>query len=205
MLHVHLGLFGRFRAHRVPAPSPSPGTRLAIRSATAAVYLAGPTICELVDPGEEEAIHARLGPDPLATPDASAEFVSALSGRRLSIAAALLDQSIVAGIGNVYRAELLFLCGIHPETPAGALGESLSSELWSLAARELREGERLGRIVTVDPSEQGAANRRALPRGKRLYVYKRGGQPCRRCETEIEALDVGQRRTWFCPSCQQAA
>jgi len=200
-LHVHLGLFGKFRTHRGPAPLPTEGTRVAMRSAEATLYLSGPTVCELMDPDSEDLLRARLGPDPLAGHD-PAPFLRALGRRRIPVAAALLDQSVVAGIGNVYRAEFLFLAGIHPATPAREIGRERARELWELAVEHLRRGERSGRIVTVDPAEAGTRRRSDLRRDERLYVYHRHGEPCRRCGTEIVSGEAGARRVWWCPGCQ---
>ena len=201
ILHVHLGLFGKYRTYGEEPPPPTPNTRLVLDGA-ASVYLSGPTICELTDPISVETLRARLGPDPLdrtADPD---RFVAAMARRRVPVGAALLDQRAIAGIGNVYRAELLFLAGIHPNRPANSLDNGELGELWKLAVELMRIGERLGRIVTVDPAEIGAAGPGRVPRGTRLYVYKRKGQECRRCGTLVERWELGGRSIWACPSCQ---
>ncbi|MBT8214737.1 MAG: Fpg/Nei family DNA glycosylase [Acidimicrobiia bacterium] len=207
-LHVHLGLFGRFRTHRVTVPEPSDGTRLAMVGDEATVYLSGPTACELIGPDEEVTIRERLGPDPLAAGvngDGLAQLRHNLSRRRIPIGAALLNQSVVAGVGNVYRAEVLFLAGIHPATPANEVTPDEVRTIWELTRQQLRRGERAGRIVTVDPHEVGARSRRDLSRDERLYVYKRNGEPCRRCGVAITADDMANRTIWWCPSCQDGA
>jgi formamidopyrimidine-DNA glycosylase len=202
-LHVHLGLFGKFRTHRGTPPPPTDGTRLAMASDAVTVYLAGPTDCSLVDPAEEDAIRSRLGPDPLREGARGAEsFASRLARRSIPICEALLDQKVVAGVGNVYRAEVLFLEGIHPDVPAGDLDGDRAVRLWERMTAELRRGARSGRIVTVDPAEAGARRRSDLARDERLYVYGRAGLPCRRCGTEIAAWTPRTRTVWACPSCQ---
>jgi DNA-formamidopyrimidine glycosylase len=203
-LHVHLGLFGKFRTHRADPPPPTEGTRLAMAGDGVVVYLAGPTICEFIDPMAEDALRARLGPDPLANGREPGAFVEALSRRRIPIGAALLDQKVVAGIGNVYRAELLFLAGIDPARPANQLTAEEATGLWSLAVDELRAGVRSGRIVTVVPAEVGARRRSEIPRDRRLYVYKRTGEPCRRCRTPVAIREMAARSIWSCPRCQPA-
>lgn len=204
VLHIHLGLFGRFRTHRTqPYPEPSPNARLTMIG-DSAVHLSGPTVCEVVTPDEADEIRMRLGPDPL-DPNADPErFSAALDRRTVPIAAALLDQNAIAGIGNVYRAELLFLTGIHPDRPARETTEDERAGLWGLAVDLLAIGERLGRIVTIDLDEVGAGTAREVPRGDRLYVYHRDGDPCRRCGTEITTWDLRGRRVWACPRCQPA-
>jgi DNA-formamidopyrimidine glycosylase len=201
-IHVHLGLVGKFRSFRSPAPDPSPATRLALRNDDAVAYLTGPMKCELVDAAATESIVGHLGPDPLVAGTRVTSFAAALASDDRPIGAALLDQSVVAGVGNVYRAEVLFLCGIHPETPASSLGEEEVKELWNVIRSELRNGVDDGRIVTVRPREVGAARRRDLPKQLRVYTYKRDRRPCRRCGTEIASAEMAGRRTWWCPGCQ---
>jgi len=203
ILHIHLGLFGRFRGFRGDGPPPTEGTRLAWTDGESTLYLAGATIVELIDPEDEERIRGRIGPDPLARRgDDLDRLAASLSRRSISIGAALLDQKVVAGIGNVYRAELLFLVGIDPRRPAQELSESDVERLWDETTRQLRLGEKAGRIITVDPADVGAKSRRSLDRSERLYAYKRDGEPCRRCETLILSSEMGGRSIWWCPACQ---
>lgn len=203
VLHVHLGLFGKFRVRRRPAPEPSPNARLVLENDTDHLHLAGPTACDLVTPDDEDTIRARLGPDPILAPaDGADRLAERLRRRSISIGAALLDQKVVAGIGNVYRSELLFLAGIHPLTVARTLPEPAVADVWHRSVAALTDGERMGRIVTVIPGEMGAQSARELARGDRLYVYKRAGDPCRRCDDEIVAADADGRNVWWCPTCQ---
>jgi endonuclease VIII len=203
VLHVHLGLFGRFQTHVGDAPDPSDGTRLAVAASDATLHLSGPTVCELVDEPVVAGIVARLGPDPLrAEPDAPQRVLAALSRRSVPVGAALLDQAVIAGIGNVYRSELLFLTGIDPRRPARRLSESEVARLWAEAVRLLRAGERSGRIVTVDPSDVGVARRRDVPGSERLCVYGRDGLACRCCGSPVHSVEIGGRRAWWCPNCQ---
>jgi endonuclease-8 len=201
-LHVHLGLFGKFKTFTADPPPPTDGTRLAMTTDEATVYLAGPTACELIDPDEEANLRNRLGPDPLDRAARADVFIANLSRRRVPIGAALLDQKVIAGVGNVYRAELLFLLGVPPHTPAGAIETDTAEALWNRIVTELRRGEKSGRIVTTDPAEFGAARDRDLLRDERLYVYKRDGLPCRRCGTEVRITEMANRSMWWCPSCQ---
>ncbi|MGB5188123.1 MAG: DNA-formamidopyrimidine glycosylase family protein [Acidimicrobiia bacterium] len=205
-LHVHLGLFGKFRLHRgQPPPAPTPHTRPTRTGDEVAVYLAGPTVCELVDPAEEEAIRRRLGPDPLRTGSGAvklAQFTANLSRRRIPIGAALLDQRVIAGLGNIYRAEALFRTGIDPQLPADRLTADAASRLWTESATLLRQGRRDGRIITVDLADVGARRRSDLERTERLYVYKRTGEPCRRCGTPLSMTEMANRSIWWCSSCQ---
>jgi len=210
-LHIHLGLVGKFptydlSTHGGSTPPATPGTRLVLANDRAVAHLAGPMSCRLIDPSEMDQIIAALGPDPLRTRRRNdvPDFIAALSRRRIPIGAALLDQAVLAGIGNVYRAELLFLAGIHPARPAADVGPDAAAQLWDLAVGELRVGVRMGRIVTVRPEDLGARRRSQLGDDERLYVYHRQGLPCRRCGTEIAMGDIGARSIWWCPRCQAA-
>jgi endonuclease VIII len=127
---------------------------------------------------------------------------AALQRRRIAIGAALLDQSVVAGIGNVFRAEALFLAGVHPDRPARDVTRGEFEALWRILRVQLRAGERSGRIVTVIPAEVGAPNRANVPDAERVYVYRRTGQPCRRCGTPVTSWPLGGRSISACPACQ---
>jgi formamidopyrimidine-DNA glycosylase len=120
------------------------------------------------------------------------------------IGAALLDQSVICGIGNVYRAEILFRLGINPHIESRDVRGSDVERIWNESVAQLRRGEKSGRIVTTDPADVGRRRRSDIARGERTYVYKRSGQPCRRCETPIERADMKGRKIWWCPSCQAA-
>lgn len=205
VLHVHLGLFGRFRVFGEDPPPPTDGTRLAWTAESGTLYLAGATIVELVDPDAQIRVLDRLGPDPLKpSPDSLDRFGSALSRRTVPIGSALLDQKAIAGLGNVYRAELLFLAGIDPFRPANTITEEEVERLWDLARTQLKLGERSGRIITVDPADVGVKRRSDIKRG-RLYVYKRDGRACRRCGTAIQSGEMGGRSMWWCPECQDVS
>jgi formamidopyrimidine-DNA glycosylase len=200
ILHVHLGLFGRFRQYGEEPRPPTAGTRLVLSTGAAQLQLAGPSVCELIAPVARAVLRARLGPDPLRDDDPASAF-SALSGRRAAIGQVLLDQSVIAGVGNVYRAELLFLLGIHPDRPARDIDATTLRELWRVLRRLLRDGERRGRIITVQPRDRSRPPSR-LQRDERLYVYRRAGLPCRRCSTPVLTWELGARPVYACPRCQ---
>ena len=224
ILHVHLGLYGGFRifgtvrgeqgpirGEQEPidaqqpyaeVPPPTPGTRLQLGTSEVTIRLAGPTACELLDPDGEARIRARLGPDPLRR-DADGEAVAAALRRRTTpIGAALLDQNVVAGIGNVFRAEALFVCGIAPLRPANLLDRDDFDRLWTTIRSMLAEGLRRGKIVTVEPADVGRRSRGRLRADQRHYVYRRAGLPCRRCATAVRAFELAARTAYACPTCQ---
>lgn len=225
VLHIHLGLYGKFRLQSPPYPEPSPNARLLMSTDTDRLHLAGPTTCEVLSADEATAVADRLGPDPILAPsDGGQQMLDRLRRRTIPIGAAILDQKVIAGLGNVYRAELLFLIGLHPFVKANQVPEDLIEELWRLSVKELRAGERSGRIVTVDPadiedpsdstsnsnstsgsnsnSRSKSPSRSKLKSGERLYAYKRHGKPCRRCGDLIRSADIDGRSIWWCPTCQ---
>ena len=209
LLHVHLGLFGKFRTFVDEPPAPTDGTRLALRTiegedaaAGTTIYLAGATVVDIISPSEEEGIRGRLGPDPLDHEADPTRFVAAMRRRRLPIGEALLDQKAISGIGNVYRAEMLFRAGIDPDIPASDLTAEQVMALWDDAVALLKVGEKSGRIVTVDPADVGRRSRARLPRDEQRYVYKRHDRPCHRCGTPIVMWTPRSRTIWGCPTCQ---
>ncbi len=158
--------------------------------------------CALIDPADVGRITAGLGPDPLRHRRGADRFTEALARRSVPIAAALLDQAVIAGIGNVYRSEFCYLAGILPSRPARSLDRATGDRLWSMAVEQLRVGVRLNRIVTRDPSEVGTTPGR-IRGDDRLYVYKREGLPCHRCGSEIRQSEIAKRKVWFCGECQR--
>ncbi|MFT7601987.1 MAG: endonuclease-8 [Acidimicrobiales bacterium] len=203
VLHVHLGLFGKFRMATPPFPEPSDACRVLMWTAEDELHLAGPTTCEILDPDGMVDVLARLGPDPIQKPaDGADQLAARLSRRKIPIGRALMDQGIISGIGNVYRSELLFMIGLDPFTPANEVDRAKIDELWNLTVVELKAGERLGRIVTVAEVDAGGTKRGKLPPGERLYAYKRGGDQCRRCGDLVRSADIDGRNVWWCPRCQ---
>jgi len=201
VLHVHLGLIGKFREEK---GDPVGAVRLRLSHQDTHWDLRGPMVCDVGPPELVDKVANSVGPDPLR-PDADADrFVAAMKRRRIAIGAAILDQKVLAGIGNVYRSELLFLSGLSPTAPANSFDEATVRELWELTQRQLRVGEKLNRIVTVDPKHAGYKTARSVPEGERLYAYKRQDEPCRVCSTPIALIEVAGRKMWHCPSCQKA-
>ncbi len=198
-VHVHLGLFGRFLTHGSPPPEPRDTVRYRVLGGERTVDLVGATACELLDPDEVDAIIARLGPDPIrkdADPDRA---WGALQRRRIAIGRALMDQSVIAGIGNVYRAEVLFVHGIHPELPANQLSRPQWDAIWTTLVSWLRRGVREQRIVTVDPEEVGKPRSR-MTREEATYVYR--SETCLRCDSEVRRWDLAGRWAYACETCQ---
>lgn len=196
-LHVHLGLFGRFRTHRQPAPAPRGQVRLRLESNTHCVDLSGPTACELLDDDAHEALLARLGPDLLRRDASRAAAWRRVRASSRTLGALLLDQSVLSGVGNVYRAEGLFVAGLHPELRGVDLESRDFTRLWRTLAAMLRDGVRDRRIITVKHLD-AALGRRG--RGERTWVY--GRRECRRCGDVIRRWELANRTMYACETCQ---
>ncbi len=204
LIHIHLGLIGRFDFH--PLAPPVGEVRLRIHDVDTAADLRAATLCELVTDAERLAVLDRLGPDPLR-PDSDPEIACArISRSDRSIGDLLMDQKIIAGAGNVYRAEVLFRNRIHPLRPGRALSRKNFQVIWVDLIWLMQEGVRLGRIDTVRPEHTPEAMGRA-PRvddhGGEVYVYRRVGQPCYVCGTRIQTEELAGRNSFWCPRCQR--
>lgn len=186
-------------------PPPVVGqVRLRLMTDITAADLRGPTACELQTPDEMLAAVAKLGPDPLVGDPAENEerFVRAVRRRGVPIALLLMDQSVVSGIGNVYRAEMLYRARLNPHTPGKQVPEELVRELWRDWAHLLPIGVETGQMMTMDdlsPQDYRAA---MASRDDRHWVYHRAGLPCRTCGTEIVLEELGARKLYWCPRCQ---
>lgn len=198
-VHVHLGLFGKFRTHAGTPPSPRDTVRMRFGHDETTLDLTGPTACEILDEPGREKLLARLGPDPLRRDADPERFFLRVGRSRAPIGGLLMDQSVIAGVGNVYRAEALFVCGIHPEREGRSLSADELAELWDVTAQMLTEGVTRGRIITVDPKEAGKPLSR-MRRGERTYAYKRPN--CLRCESAIRRWPVANRPMYACEGCQ---
>lgn len=203
ILHVHLGLIGSFSEFPAPPPPPRPSVQLRLASPIAAVDLVGATTRELIDDETYERISARLGPDVLAAQADPERAWSLLHRRQAPIGAALLDQHILAGVGNVYRAEALFVNGIHPARPASSLTRAEFDGLWATLVRMLRQGVTDRRIVTVHPSERSTTDPRHVTPEEAFYVYKQ--HTCKRCGSPVRSWQLGPRRAYACERCQPPA
>jgi endonuclease-8 len=199
--HVHLGLFGRFRIREDGAGEPGANVRMRLATDDVTVDLSGPTICSLDPPDVHAEVIARLGPDPLRRNSSPDRMIDRISRSRRAIGDLLMDQSVIAGLGNVYRAELLFVTGVHPLAPGRTIDEHTIQSFWDTAAAMLRDGVRRGRIQTVDRAELGLPAGRRVPRGERTYVYKR--DRCLRCGDAIRTVEIAGRTCYYCPTDQR--
>jgi endonuclease VIII len=201
-IHVHLGLFGKFTRFANPAATPRDTTRLRMVGSKWTIDLVGPTDCRIITPDEEEVIRKRLGPDPLRD-DADPEIAYArLAKRRIPIGEALLDQKVMAGVGNVYRAEALYVNSIHPSRPANEVTRWEFDALWLTIVAMLNQGVIDKRIITVadDELDVFGTPRKKLRGKEAVYVYKKDN--CMRCDAAIDRWDMAGRWAYACPNCQ---
>ena len=182
IVHVHLGLFGRFYRRRTPAPAPRESTRLRLEGVTMTIDLVGPTACDVVTRGEMRDLTARLGPDPLRADADPEPFFAYVARSKAPIGAILMDQSRLCGVGNVYRAEVLHLLGLHPEMPGCTLPPADVRAMWHLIEGLLRRGVEEKRIVTTRGLELARPRERVL-RADSTHVY--GRRTCRSCQGDV--------------------
>jgi len=199
ILHIHLGLYGKFRLHKAPPPEPRGAVRVRFISKTLALDLNGPNQCEILSTKQAVNSKAKLGQDPLRS-DANPERVWArILKSKKPIGQLLLDQSIIAGIGNIYRAEILFLLRIHPLRPSCSLTRSEFDELWKKSVRLLELGVKYNRIITVGRDETDKPLSR-LSSEERLWIYKK--DHCPRCISKTQSWLLGNRQMFACSVCQ---
>jgi endonuclease-8 len=201
IVHVHLGLYGTFREQRAPMAAPVGAVRMRIVGDDYGTDLRGPTACDLIDEAQESAILDRLGPDPLRSDADPALAWERISKSRRAIGALLMDQSVLAGVGNVYRAELLFRHGIDPYRPGRDIGEYEFMQAWTDLVELMKVGVRRGRIIVIRPEDDHGASGYG-PKRPRTYVYRRTGEPCRLCGTTIRTAEMEGRNLFWCPACQ---
>lgn len=202
IVHVHLGLYGWFTLTKATQEQPTGTTRLRLQNDEYTSDLVGPTKCELITEEQMHLITAKLGPDPIHE-DADVEQAwNNISKSKKSIASLLMNQAAIAGIGNVYRAELLFRAQMDPMMPGNKISRDEFDEIWCDARALLRIGAVDGVIKTVNPQYLTNEEKAVGGHAQFSYVYKRTGLPCRICNTKIEQSNVDGRKLYWCPECQ---
>ncbi len=200
-LHIHLGLFGKFREGEMPFPEPKGALRLRLSTASHWVELRGPTACEILSDVERAALLARIGPDPLRPDNSPAQFLAKVRKSRAPIAALLMDQSVISGIGNIFRAELLFRARLSPFTPGLAVPARMLTRIWKDAHVLMRAAVDQRIIVTTRPEDRPHPKGRVRA-GEKRYVYRRKGLPCFLCATPVLTKTFVARNLFWCPKCQ---
>ena len=200
VLHTHMGMTGSWHLYRAGSrwQKPEAMARLVLEAGPVIAVCFVPRVIELLPPGDEAAqpALAALGPDIL---DPARDAAPAVEGLRArggdAIGAALLDQTALSGIGNIYKSESLFLAGVDPFATVASLDDATLTRIVRTAMREMHRSVR-----------DGAGDPEARARG-RYWVYRRSGRPCRRCGTAIMMARQGpmRRSTYWCPRCQKGA
>ena len=217
-LRVHLGLYGMWRfagaglegigrrrgkqaTDDAFPPAPRGAVRLRLVAGTHLADLSGPTACEVITTPEKNAAMARLGEDPLRDDAHPVRAFAKLHASRTALALLLMRQDIVAGIGNIYRAEMLFRARLEPHQPGRALDDSVWRAMWDNLGAMMRDGVKTGRIVTTEVQDR--SRRTGAPRrGDATYVAHRAGLPCHVCGEAVLVELMGGRKLYWCATCQ---
>jgi formamidopyrimidine-DNA glycosylase len=212
------------------APEPRGQVRVRLLGDHAVADLTGPTACEVITSEEKTAVQARLGPDPIRDDGDVEAFVARVGRSRVTIGQQLMDQAVVAGVGNIYRAEALFRAGVDPLRPGRDVPAAALRAIWADLVVLMRDGAARGAIVTTRPEdrtsrpagrpEQARSPERArpperartrqntdgapdaVPSDQAFYVYHRDGLPCRRCGSPVLVKELAGRNLFWCPTCQ---
>ena len=153
----------------------------------------------LLDAAGLAALDAAHGPEPLGEQFTVAELARILAGRRTKLKPLLLDQTLIAGVGNIYASEALWIARLHPLLPAAAVGAEAVAALHAAIRQTLEQA-----IANQGSSLRNYRNSygESGSNQEHFFVYDRAGQPCERCGAAIERIVVAQRSTFYCPSCQ---
>jgi endonuclease-8 len=200
-------------------PAPVGAVRVRIVGSNGWADLRGATTCETITGAEADAVLARLGPDPLVNRRGDAgRFAAGLRARKTPVAALLMDQKVIAGVGNVYRAEVLFRRRLDPWLPGTDISETEARKVWRDVVSVMNDGVADGRIITTTPRYWSGNGRTARAAGEKAalksstfparenahFVYKRNGLPCRVCGTQVLMAELVARKLYWCPYCQQS-
>jgi len=238
ILHVHLGLQGDFKEGSGPLPpvkgalrlrmwndaaikkpavpgeskkhswySDDDGTGHIAPEQVAWVELRGPMDCTVYTQAKWETLLKRLGPDPL-NGDGPDKFVEKIRKSKKAIAALLMDQSVAAGVGNIYRAELLYRARLNPFVAGKDVPEETLKTIWKDASSLMKAGMVDRRIVTTLPKDRPTGTKGGRTKGSVLkeeahYVYRRHGKPCFVCGTAVLKREMEARNLYWCPTCQK--
>lgn len=186
-------------------PEPVGQVRLRLLDDDYVADLRGPTACVVLSPEEAAEVEKRLGPDPLVDDlgKGGEEFLRRMAATATPVGLALMNQNIVSGIGNVYRAEILFRHRLDPFTPSKTLSEDTVVGLWQDWAGLLIEGVATGVMMTRDDLDEEGRALALRSKADRYFVYGRAGQPCRVCGGPVQLVMAQARKLYYCPSCQQ--
>jgi endonuclease VIII len=231
ILHVHLGLQGDFTEGSGPLPEVKGALRLRMWNAAAVkrpavpgaskphrwyseddgtdnidaaqvawVELRGPMDCTVYSQEKWDELLKRLGPDPL-NGDGPERMVAKVAKSRKPIGELLMDQTVAAGVGNIYRAELLYRARLSPFRLGKDVEEKTLLSIWKEAGVLMKAGMVDRRIVTTKPADRPHKKGQAL-KEEAHYVYRRNGRPCFVCGTDVLKKEMAGRNLFWCPVCQ---
>lgn len=199
-------------------PAPVGQVRVRLATDVTVADLRGPTACEVLDPSAAARALDKLGPDPAADADVLAALtgessvpagqdpgdvvVRRITGRATPVGQLLMDQSVVAGIGNIYRAEMLFRAGLDPYTPGRQVPAETARALWDDWTVLLADGIRTGVMVTRQDLDEAGRAAALTDRSLRNAVYGRAGEPCLVCGGAVVVEEMAGRKLYWCPTCQ---
>jgi endonuclease-8 len=186
-------------------PPPVGQVRVRLHAPESVADLRGPSACEVLDEDAAALVVERLGPDPVSVPDLAAAgevVVSRVVSRGVPVGQLLMEQSVVAGIGNIYRAELLFRARLDPWTPGRHVPREVVRAIWDDWAVLLPDGIETGVMLTREDLDAAGRARALVDPDERHWVYGRAGQPCRVCRTPVLVEEMAGRKLYRCPACQ---
>ena len=202
IVHVHLGMYGDFWEGKMPLPAEKGALRWRMWTRTDWIELRGATDCSIFDSAKWRSLLARLGADPLredADPEAAFDLIEK---SKTAIGLLLMDQRVFAGVGNIFRAELLFGARISPFRPGKEVAHAALKRIWKDARALMPAAMDDRRIVTTKPKDRFYA--RGVAQDDEVhYVYRRQGKPCFVCGATIKKQDMGGRTVYWCPECQK--
>lgn len=183
-------------------PEPRGAVRLRLAGEHGVADLTGPAACELLDAEGLAAVRRRLGPDPLRADGDIEVFVAGVRRRRRPIGELLMDQSVISGVGNIFRAETLLRCGVSPFRAGSRLSADRVRSLWRDLVPLMEYGVATGFITTVEAADVPDPLPEGDEEAARWYVYHRTGRPCLRCGSPVRERTAAGRRLFWCAACQ---
>lgn len=194
-LHIHLGLFGKFHTAKTPAAEPRGAVRVRMLSPTHVVDINGPNTCEVLDADPMATLVARIGPDVLRADADKERAWQRIHKSRAAFGQLLMDQAVMAGVGNIYRTELLWRARLHPHTPGNQISRAIFDTVWADAVHLLQIGVENNAIITVDNVKKSRSRY-----GERVNIF--GKPTCPLCAGNIEKFELATRRVFVCQACQ---
>ncbi|MET1414763.1 DNA-formamidopyrimidine glycosylase family protein [Roseibium sp. HPY-6] len=196
-LHIHLGLFGKLRKSKLPLSEPKGAVRVRLVGPGHVIDINGPNTCEVLDEPELLTLTARIGPDVLRADADRDRAYHRISKSKAPIGRLIMDQSVMAGIGNIYRTEILWRLAIHPFTPGRELNRGDFDRLWEDAVALLEIGVWRNSIITTElvPKGRGRLTERVNIFGKKV---------CPKCKGNVECREIANRKVYLCEACQPA-